>query len=186
MSAAADRLTQRALTFARTHEEKLRFLLVGVCNTAIGYALFAVMLLLLGTERYSLALVLGWMISVSISYTNFKLFVFKTRGTNWVAEWLRSYIVYAGGLVVNLLILNAFVKLAHMHPLVGQAASIFFVTIISYLGHKYFTFGGRPVIEAVDDSAAFEADAASAPGEEGVRAPGGEDVRAPREPPPER
>ncbi|HEY3317662.1 MAG TPA: GtrA family protein [Coriobacteriia bacterium] len=150
----AEGVVAGALALARKHEEKLRFLVTGVVNTAIGYALFALMLLLWGVARYNFALVSGWVVSVCVSYGNFKLFVFKTRGTNWVAELGRSYVVYSAALLVNLAVLNAFVRLAHMHPLVGQAASILIVTMMSYLGHKYFTF--RHVIEAVDDGGVMQ------------------------------
>jgi putative flippase GtrA len=144
--------TSRVL--ARKHEEKLRFLVAGIVNTIIGYGLFAIMLFIFGTARYNIALVAAWVISVCASYTNFKLFVFKTRGTNWMTELLRSYIVYTGTLAVNLVVLNVFVKLVHLHPLVAQFASIFIVTMISYLGHKYFTF--RHVVEGVDEGGVFE------------------------------
>ena len=144
------------------HEEKVRFLLAGIVNTIFGYGLFAAFYFLFaalrvpGAWRYNVALVVGWVISVCVSYTNFKLFVFRTRGTNWLAELGRSYVVYSAALLVNLGVLNAFVKLAHLHPLAGQAASILIVTIMSYLGHKYFTFGNRHLIEAVDDGGVFE------------------------------
>lgn len=156
-------LTEQATALARKHQEKLRFLVVGVCNTVIGYALFAGWYFALGkfdlgALRYNLALVLAWLISVCISYTNFKLFVFKTRGTNWIAELARSYVVYFAALLVNLAILNFFVRVMHMHPLVGQLASIFIVTIMSYLGHKYFTFGAGRRIETLAEPGVFESD----------------------------
>ena len=159
MAGIAD--TARGL--ARTHEEKLRFLVTGVVNTAFGYGLFALMLLVWGVSRYNYALVSGWVVSVCVSYTNFKLFVFRTRGTNWLAELGRSYLVYAASLAVNLAILNLLVQLAHLHPLLGQFASIFIVTIMSYLGHKYFTFGNRHLIEAVDDGGVFDPSNAEGP-----------------------
>jgi putative flippase GtrA len=126
------------------HEEKVRFLFAGMFNTALGYALFALLLALFGKERYNAALGTQWAISVSISYVVFKRFVFKTRGTNWLGEWLRSYIVYAASLAINLLLLNLFVIGLHLHPLFAQLACIFLVTILSYVGHKYFTFRHVP------------------------------------------
>ncbi len=151
------------------HEEKVRFFVTGVVNTIFGYGLFAAMYFLFGrlgvpgAWHYNLALVVGWVVSVCVSYTNFKLFVFKTRGTNWLAELARSYVVYAGALGVNLAIYNAFIYFLHLHPLVAQFATIFFVTIVSYFGHKYFTFGAKHAVEAIDDGGVFSEEPAEAP-----------------------
>jgi putative flippase GtrA len=135
-------LRPRLAAFARTHDEKLRFLVTGGFNTLVGYGLFALALLLLGVDRYNIALAASWTVSVLVSYSTFKAFVFRTRGTNRLHELGRSYLVYAGTLLANLAVLNLMVKVAGLHPLVGQLASIAVVTVLSYLGHKYFTFSG--------------------------------------------
>lgn len=161
-----------AAGLARKHEEKIRFLVVGFINTVISYGMFAAWYFVLGrfdlgNWRYNLASMLSWVVGVAISYTNFKLFVFKTRGTNWVAELGRSYVVYAASQALNLAILNVLVIVLHLNPLVGQFLTIFAVTIMSFIGHKYFTFGKKHLIEsgAVDDGGVFEPEDAEEPAE---------------------
>jgi len=119
-------------------------------NTVFSYALFAVALWVVelfvpGVQtnwlRVDLVLVFTWVISVTFSWGMFKLFVFRTRGTNWIREWLRSYAVYASSLVLNLVALWALVGRLHVTPLVSQAIWAVFMAVYSYFAHKWFTFG---------------------------------------------
>ena len=132
------------------HGDKLLFLVVGGVNTLFSFALFAfglwVASLFAPDVRSNwvlvdLVLVLTWLVSVTFSWGMFKLLVFRTRGTNWVREWLRAYVVYAPSIVMNLGVLSALVGLLHVPPLVGQALWAVFMAVYSYFGHKWFTFG---------------------------------------------
>lgn len=132
------------------HGDKLLFLLVGGVNTVFSYLLFAGMLFVVeralpGIRRdWVLAdavLVASWLVAVTFSWGTFKLFVFRTRGTDWAREWRRAYVVYAPGLVMNLGVLSALVGLLHVPPLAGQALWAVFMAVYSYFGHKWFTFG---------------------------------------------
>jgi putative flippase GtrA len=122
------------------HEEKLRFLVVGGWNTLFSYGMLWVLDgLLHGQFHYTVILTLNWVIGVTQNLFTFKLLVFRTKG-NWLKEYLRSYVVYAGGYVASLAITAAVMEI--WHPLLGIAAlpAIVIVTLISWFGHKYFTY----------------------------------------------
>jgi putative flippase GtrA len=78
---------------------------------------------------------------VTFSWTTFKRLVFRTRGTDWVKEWRRAYVVYTPSLIMNLGALSALVGLLHVHPLIGQLVWAVFQAIYSYIAHRWFTFG---------------------------------------------
>lgn len=139
------------------HGDKLRFLVVGACNTAISYVLFLALLATLGPQLQSLAdsssspiawvgehyyvavQWIGWVFMVPVSTTTMKRFAFRSPG-NWGRQVVRGYFVYlpAQGLASLLLWLS--VRVIGLSPAVGQLVTIAFTTVFSYLGHKYFTF----------------------------------------------
>jgi putative flippase GtrA len=145
-----DTVMERMRAALHAHGDKLLFLIVGGINTVFSFALFAfglwVASLFVPEVRSNwllvdVVLVMTWLVSVTFSWSMFKLFVFRTRGTNWVREWLRSYAVYAPSIVMNLGVLSALVGLLHLPPLVGQALWAVFMAVYSYFGHRWFTFG---------------------------------------------
>jgi len=139
------------------HGEKLRFLVVGVANTAVGYGVFAAMwalvgvplkanadspvalVALLGSYSYIITQWLAWFVSVPISTTTMKYFAFRSKG-NWAHQVFRAYFVYlpAQGIATGVLWFT--VDILHVPVLLGQLITIFITVVFSYLGHKYFTF----------------------------------------------
>jgi putative flippase GtrA len=144
------------------HGEKLRYLVVGVGNTAIGYGVFAVTWLLvgvplkayagsqvawlsfLGTYSYIITQWLAWFVSVPISTTTMKYLAFRSKG-RWAPQVIRAYFVYlpAQGIATGLLWFT--VSILHVPVLLGQLITIAVTVVFSYVGHKYFTF--RPDAE---------------------------------------
>jgi len=122
------------------HEEKLRFLVVGGWNTAFGYGMLWILDSLLHARlHYTLILTLNWVIGVTQNLFTFKLLVFRTKG-NWLKEYLRSYVVYAGSFVLNLAIVSLIMEVWRPRLVIAQLPALVVVTVISYLGHKYFTY----------------------------------------------
>jgi putative flippase GtrA len=141
---------ERIKALLHAHGDKLLFLVVGGVNTVFSFVLFAVMLWAVAIFvpdvrgdwlKVDLVLFASWLISVTFSWSTFKLFVFRTRGTDWVREWRRAYMVYTPSLVMNLGVLAALVGLLHVPPLVGQAAWALVMAVYSYIAHRWFTFG---------------------------------------------
>ncbi|MBI5245435.1 MAG: GtrA family protein [Elusimicrobia bacterium] len=124
------------------HGKQLRFLVVGGWNTVFGYGLFAG--LYFATSRlglhYMVAAVISNLIAVANAYLCYKLFVFKTKG-NYLREYLRFNLSYAGLFAFNLAALPLLVNLARLSPLIAQAALLVVTVAVSYVMHNYFSFG---------------------------------------------
>lgn len=139
------------------HGEPLRFVAVGAWNTVFSYALFAVLLLTLkplllpladssnstvawiGEHYYLTVQWLTWAVAVWQSTWMFKKLVFHSKG-HYVAEVARSYFVYLPLQGFSSLSLWLLVSRAGLHPLLGQLFTVGIAAVLSYLGHKYFTF----------------------------------------------
>ncbi len=140
----------------------LRYLVVGVINTGLGYGLFVLCLYLLNRispARFLYltviaASLISTPINITISYFNYKFFVFRTRG-NHLREWLRAFGVYGVSMLPGLLALSALTRLLqtllHGHAPFGKGTAGYFAgavvtgcsTIVSFIGHKKITFRHR-------------------------------------------
>lgn len=139
------------------HGDKLRYLIVGVFNTAFGYAMFLAMLAVcsplqgladsstrilavIGRNYFLIAQWSSWVLSVPVGTATLKTLVFRSKG-DWGHEIFRAYFVYLPGLLISSTILWLTVRLLHLPPAIGQLLTIVVAVIFSYFGHKYFTFG---------------------------------------------
>jgi putative flippase GtrA len=139
---------------AAAHEEKLRFLLVGGWNTVFSMATLWVLERLI---PYGPASVLGaalgvvvakqvvltvaWVVAVTHNFFTFKLLVFRTRGA-WLREYVRMYGVYAVTFIVQSVMVQALSAWTGWSLFWANLPTIAVVTVMSYLGHKHFTFRG--------------------------------------------
>ena len=126
-----------------------RYTLVGIWNTIFGYGSYAALTALLMprmTHGYLVAAVLSSLVSISVAFLGYKWLVFKTRG-NYLREWLRCHVVYGTAALIGIIVLPAFVY--GYHRLVGLEASAPYVAgatvtglnvIVSFLGHRHFSF----------------------------------------------
>lgn len=126
--------------FYENHEDKVKFLIVGGWNTLFGYAVFIVLYYNLHSlTHYILILIINYLISISNAYLTYKFIVFKTRG-NYLKEYLKFYLVYGLAFIINLLLLIISAEILHLNILFSQTAIVFITAIISYTGHKGFSF----------------------------------------------
>ncbi len=148
----------------------LRYLVVGIVNTIIGYGLFVLTLTLLNRvtpARYLyLTVVAASLIStpigITISYFNYKLFVFRTRG-NHLREWLKAFGVYGVSMLPGLIALSALTRLLqtllHGNAPFGKGTAGYLAgavttgasTILSYLGHRHVTFKSSKLTPPLED-----------------------------------
>lgn len=147
------------------HGEKLRFLVVGGWNT-----LFSIGVLWL-LDRFipyaqdsllqkELVLVLNWVIAVTHNFFTFKFLVFRSTGP-WLREYLRMYVTYGATFAVQSVMTLAISHALGWTVFWANLPTIVVVTLMSYFGHKHFTFSAR-----------------SAPGRVGVDEPDGRDAAA--------
>ena len=152
-----------------TKSEVLRYLIVGGVNTVFGMGLYVLILYILNhvlpdhlfglkVTQARLAMsasVLSNPINITVSYLNYKFFVFRTRG-NYVREWFKALGVYGVSWAIGLVALGALTRfievLLHGRTPLGKGTPGYIAgvsmtlvtTIISYIGHKKVTFGGSP------------------------------------------
>ncbi len=178
MSDPASQQSQSAGDKARglydAHGEKLRYLLVGMWNTAISYVIFVLALKYVGPSLQSLegsdstlVSLLGhyyylviqwgvWVVMVVHSTITMKYIAFRSPG-HLGKQIVRAYGVYLPAQLLSAAILWFTVKILGLHPAVGQLVTIAFATVFSYLGHKYFTFRQPPkILESEEWGAAVE------------------------------
>lgn len=119
--------------------DKIRFLIIGAVNAGISYLIFVLALFLIGDKYYQICAALQWIISSFFSFTNQKLFVFCTKG-NWIKEYLKCCTTWLVSYLLNVLILEIFVKYINLNVYIAQFLSIFAVSVVTYVLFKYFAF----------------------------------------------
>ena len=123
-------------------DERVRFLVVGGINTVVGYALFAILQITAGHVIGYLGSLYGsYVIAVTLAFVLHRRFTFQVHGTgNRFVDFVRFASVYVVSLAANTVVLPVFVELVGLDPLVAQAVSVVVTTVVSYFGHKYFSF----------------------------------------------
>jgi len=164
-------LSRRAslMRFARrvSGAQFVRYVLIGVWNTALGYGLFAYFTFLF-TRRtvhgYIYAAALANVISITVAFFGYKLFVFRTKG-NYLQEYVRCVMVYGSAAIPGFFLLIALKRViahfARLHPrsftvhnhtfmletlapYLAQAIITAFTVLYSFFGHRKFSFKVAP------------------------------------------
>jgi putative flippase GtrA len=114
----------------------LKFCIVGVLNTIIGYVLF---ILFLNWFNYLISLTISYIITIIHSYFWNRFWTFKSSGRP-LMEFLRFISVYIAVFGSNALTLFLLIDFFGFKPWMAQLFSLSIVTIISFTGHKYWSF----------------------------------------------
>lgn len=113
-----------------------KFLVVGLMNTVVGYAIYAI-LVLCGIS-YSAALLIATIAGVTFNYLSTGRLVFKSRGGMVVfGKFLTTY-----GLVyfVNAVGLELLIKHLQLNPYLGQALCVPPSVVLSWLLMNYWVY----------------------------------------------
>ncbi|MDR3763141.1 MAG: GtrA family protein [Acidobacteriota bacterium] len=126
-----------------------RYLLVGGWNTAFAYGTFALLTHMLENivpQSYMAASVLSSFLNITVAFLGYKWFVFKTKG-NYLREWLRCVGVYSTNIAFGLIALPTVVYIlrhtTHLQrsaPYVAGAMLTFVTVLVSFFGHKHYSF----------------------------------------------
>lgn len=121
-------------------KKPLNYLLVGGWNTLFGYfsAIFLYNLLSVYLHILLIATLTN-ILTISMSFTTYKLLVFKTKG-NWLKEYIRSYVVYGLAAIISIIGLWMLVDRIHLDIWIAQGLVMVLVVFVSYFGHDRFTF----------------------------------------------
>ena len=134
-----------------------RYLAIGLWNTIFGYSSYALLTAAL-TPRvpyaYILAGVLSNVLNITLAFLNYKWFIFKTTG-NYLREWLRCLLVYSGGIALGTILLPVTVFAIRYltpadasAPYIAGALLMSVNAVVSFLGHKKFSFGATSAAAA--------------------------------------
>jgi putative flippase GtrA len=101
---------------------------------------FAGFLAILGQGLYLVALVCAYVIATLVAFVLYRFVVFRVRG-HVLADLWRFLTVYISQLAVNFVLLFVLVSIVHMRPvLLAQVLIMLVTTVISWTGHKHFSF----------------------------------------------
>ena len=121
-------------------DQRLRYLIAGLWNTGFGYFVGINLYNLIGEEVGVLVVgVVSNVIAITMSFLTYKIFVFRTSGS-WISEYFRAYFVYGSSAIIGIGILIVLVNFIGIKFWISQGLVILITVIISYLGHKKFTF----------------------------------------------
>ncbi|COI26131.1 GtrA family protein [Weissella confusa] len=124
-----------------TGDERVRFLLVGVFNTGFGFAIFSLFTYILKSFEYGymVALVISQILATVVAFWLHKTVTFKAPG-HLIRDFVRFAMVNSVSYVINLITLPVLVHGFDWNPYVGQFSLLLITTLISFVGHKYFSF----------------------------------------------
>lgn len=114
---------------------------VGLSNVMISYVIFLVALK--AGLAYPYALFAGHIIGVLNSYVWNKWWTFQARNTPIRREFSTFFLVYLGTFFLNLSLLYALVNMVEMKIWLAQLTLIIFITLVNFVGHKYWSFEAK-------------------------------------------
>jgi putative flippase GtrA len=129
--------------FVRLHETKIRFVIAGGINTALGLALFPALYLALAPLKihYIFLLIVSNLICVVFAFLTNKFFVFRTSG-NYVREFGRFVLFHLSHFALSLVAVPLLVEFVGISPIIAQPFFAAAVVISSYFWHRPVTFIG--------------------------------------------
>ncbi len=86
-------------------DEKVRFVIAGICNMGIRYLIFVLLGLAFTVNRYQIILLATWLSSSVIAFLSYKYLVFRTEG-NHIKEFVKSLLIWCLSYVLNALLLG--------------------------------------------------------------------------------
>lgn len=121
-------------------DRRVAFLIVGGINTAVGFAWFVFFEVTIGRLwGYMVTLAFAHVASVLCAFVLHRRFVFRVHGHVLRDLW-RFEVVNLASLGINIVALPALVEFAGLAPIVAQAVITVVTTVVSYVGHRYFSF----------------------------------------------
>ena len=141
---ADHRLLRQPLALMAARREQILYLAVGGWNTVFGYAEWAVLQFILGHHlHYLVIVVISWPIAVLNAYIGYRYIVFRSRGLI-LRELPRFASVYVSTLLATLVVLPIALHVLPFSIYLINGLFTIAVVVVSYLGHKHFSFrGGR-------------------------------------------
>ena len=128
-------------------DQRVAFLVVGAINTVVGYLPSSPGSWTVGERwgrpwSYLAALACAHVVSVLFAFVLYRFVVFRVRG-HVLSDLWRFETVYLSALAVNFVLLPVLVEIAHLPVLLAQALIVFVTSVMSWVGHKHYSFRRR-------------------------------------------
>lgn len=133
MTGATGGLVRRALG-----NEQIRYLLVAG-TTTLGYLALLAGLLATGMP-YMFAILLAQAVTISVAFPTYRRLIFRSDQP-WRHDLPRFVGVWGGGFVAGIVATPLLVELVGIPPFPAQVVAVVVVAVLSYLGHRYVSFG---------------------------------------------
>lgn len=118
--------------------QSIKFIIVGVLNTVVGFLVYAAYIYFIH-NNYLQALIVSHIIGVAHSYLWNNKWTFQQKKYN-ARSAVKFMSVYVVTFFVNLFLLAILVDTIEMDKLIAQAIALFLTTLVSFFGHKYWSF----------------------------------------------
>lgn len=119
-------------------------MLVGGVNTVVAYVLFVAIEWMTGGS-YLLSLAVAYLLATLLAFVLHRRFTFGVSGRDsLLVDFVRFESVYVVMFAVNSALLFLSVTLAGWPSWIAQAAIVVVTTLLSYVGHKFFSFRRAP------------------------------------------
>ncbi|MBX7445438.1 GtrA family protein [Arthrobacter sp. MAHUQ-56] len=120
-------------------DQRVAFLLVGGANTAFSTGLFVALALALPDTPSFVLLSASWTVSLVAVFFVYRKLVFRVKGHVWL-DLGRFALVNLTSLLVNVGLLSLFADFLLFPRIPTQLAITFLSVVISYFGHRHFSF----------------------------------------------
>lgn len=121
-------------------DQRVAFLLIGGVNTAVGTAWFILFQHVVQARfGYMVVLLCAHVTSVLCAFVLYRYFVFRVRG-HVLRDLLRFELVNLTALAINAAILPVLVEVVHWPVLFSQLMIVGITMIVSFFGHRGFSF----------------------------------------------
>ena len=131
-----------ALLGRLARDQRVRFLAVGATNTVVGYLVFSAFTLWVFADvhlGYLLSLALSYVIGITLAFVLYRRFVFPVHG-HLLRDFARFVSVYLVAIGINAAALPLLVEVVQVPPLLAQLMILVVTTLLSFFGHKKFSF----------------------------------------------
>jgi len=118
---------------------QIRYLVVGIWNTIVGFGLFTLFILVLPPSKYLLAFALTVLFSGVNAYLTQRTYVWRSSA-NVKTEVSKFFTVFIGQSLANMILLYLIVEYLGLNPLWTQYVIAIALIITTYFSHKHWTF----------------------------------------------
>ncbi len=126
--------------FRLVRDQRVAFLIVGAINTVVGTGWFVLFELTIGHRtHYMVSLACAHVAAVLCAFVLYRRFVFRVRGHVWL-DLARFEVVNLTSLGINAVLLPLTVEAFGLPAIPAQLLVTGVTMVISYVGHRWFSF----------------------------------------------